>query len=216
MSPKLTSCKVALALLIATAGCASEAGVPTGNGSARDKLAETMAMPIMEDGAELRMVGRVDSEGEPIQVEVRINAGWLVLRAQPDGALVAEAVEFSVDDIVLGETTGSLEGIHLTNVRVALAEPAVLESDWLAGDHGVIGTGQVAVELNWSMVTSRGDVIEMTPQIIEGIDLSVHAYMTADDELAVDIAAGHSGVFWEWARIAELSDLDLEAAAHEG
>lgn len=215
MASRTRPLRLVLALLVASSGCAVDAGIPAGE-SARTVLDESALLPIAEEGTVLHMVARVNGESEPTPIEVHIDEGWIAAHVDGDGTLVVDAFEVSVDDLVLGESGGSLAGLHLADVGASLSAPVRVETEWLAGDHGVIGTAPIEVELTWSMVTERGDVLPMAPQRIDQIDLSVHAYMSSDGELSIELSAARPGVFWQWARTVELSDLDLEAVASEG
>jgi hypothetical protein len=211
MAHNKTLCTIALAVLAAT-GCAVEADDPPL--TPREKLARSTVLPVQQD-ARLELSARVGGDADPTLVQVRIDDGVLALAADENGSLVLVALDVEVEDIVLGEAGGPIEGIHLTDLRGTLAEPVALDTTWLDADREALGAAPVSLLLDWSIQPEVGNALPLSTERIDDIQLDVRVFERAYDELAVEVTADHPGVFWDWSEHIVLSDLSLAANAVE-
>jgi len=210
-----------LLLLAATAatGCINEGDdlvvPPARPRNVREKLTSSTTLAELQSGAQIVLTAQVGADATPTPVDVRLDGGVFAVSARTDGSLVLSDLDVAIDDVVLGEAGGPIEGLHLTNLRGKLVGPTALETTWIEGDDEAFGTGLVSLYLDWSIETDSGEVTPLMTQRIDDIELELRVLATYDGELAVEAIGVRTGVFWHGSQQIELSDLSLEATAVE-
>jgi hypothetical protein len=201
------------------AGCGEESTAePAEQATARERLV---------DGP--RIVGLLpDQASVSLDVRLRHGDGWhryraspalahglVTLAARPGGELQVVTARLYFEDIVVGDKGLPPTGLHLTDVRIATAEPYECTwVDWSADGEACAAEIPVAFDLDWSLVASDGVVRPLATQHLPPIELSVDVSRDASG-LTADLVADERGLLWSWAGLVEFRDLVLDVPGHE-
>ncbi len=200
---------LALTLALAAAGCAEGEIEPVDQPSvARILLSRPQHFALDPDGGVVRFYASLD-RGDHVEygrVVLDLTAGEMILEADPDGVLVLGELELEVADASYGVGNPLGPDLHLTDIRIRVAEPAVrLATEWASG--GRVGYGGITADwiLSWA-IDSHGRIYPLGDQRLPGITFWVVAYGDASD-LRFDIAGWNGGTVWSWADIIEFEDM---------
>jgi len=140
------------------------------------------------------------------------------------GGLRLENLDVVLGDFEISSETLPPNGMQLRNVRVSLAKAdrsspeqvAAAPVEWsLSGDAG-FATIPVDLALDWSFVTSSGEVAELATQRIDQVKIDVTVWSDRDGRLHAVLSGRLDGIFWEWlsGRV-QLRDLVVDLKSDE-
>ena len=160
-----------------------------------------------------RLVRAHTLEVAPLDSAVRVNGKKLPLTWGRTRVLATDKGGLRLDnlDVLLGDVSISAEtlpphGLELKNVRVSLARaerggaeqiPAAAIEWSTSGDAG-FATLTVDLALDWSFVTSSGEVAALTTQRLDKVKLDVTVWSDPDGRLHAILTGRLDGIFWEW------------------
>jgi hypothetical protein len=210
--------RLLFAAAIAIAGCSSSDALTPDVDDDRT-LVGTLQTPaeLQVDGPASLVAVRVESrtpneETRTSAVDFTVTRGQLGVRADRDGNLVVNAVEFDLEDIQISPEMLPPDGLMLRELHVRLDYPASAPFEWRS-DNTASGEVSLHVTVDWS--AEFGEQRKVYPlRSIEFEDLRVHGDLAFQDgHVVVHASAAQDGTFWEWAQMFELTDLVLELDA---
>lgn len=208
---------VSLSLALLFAGCASEvtetSPLPPAPGEAtaaitRSRLQTPQTLDLSLD-SELVVQARFPRSGAPYApVDLDVAGGQIEVAAAGD-LLRVDALRLDVGDVYLESID-----VTLSDVRVSLAEPVSAEAVWI----DELDEGHVELELDvvveWAGRIGEGDDHALEPIRIEDIRVSL-AVRQLPDGLDLELFGASSGQFFDWAGLAQMSDVSLRLHAAE-
>jgi hypothetical protein len=150
----------------------------------------------------------VDVNGAPLE----LYGGSLRLSAPGGDTLSMDGLALAFGDYVVNDGT-LLDGTHLTDVFVKLAEPADADADWTWTGDAAFATVEVDLELSWSLVTKDGKVVPLAPQTLHAVPLALSVWRDDSGHLSAEITGGVDGKFWSLSDLASMSDLRVDLRA---
>jgi hypothetical protein len=212
---RATHALLALPLALASACTTSPSGDdgsdPAPPASVRERLKEdTRLVVAAADSTGSIMAahysGGMWNEGS---IALVVDNGELVAAARTATAVEVQRFALAFQPIDLPE---SLLGhpATLTNLRVALAKPVLVDAAW-SGDDAAMVTGAVNLDLSWTL-TVDGTALPLGAPHLAGIPI---AFTLSGDgaRVAGDLAVHADGELWSWAGLVKIEDLDLSIGA---
>ena len=206
-------------LVLLAAACEEEpAKAPPGQATVRERLVDgPRIIGLFPDQASVSLAVRLRrGDGWHLYpASPALAHGFVTLTARTDGSLQIAAAGLSFEDIVVGDKGLPPSGLHLTDVRVATAEPHECTwVDWSPDEDACAAEVAVAFDLDWSLVASDGVVRPLATQHLPPVALGVDVGRDAAG-LVADVAADEPGLLWSWAGLVEFRDLVLDLPGHE-
>jgi hypothetical protein len=183
---------------------------PGASGTLRERLATSRGMTMPAEGTVQLTASRKYDGVATSTPELGVDEGRLALRAEHEGALVFDQLDFQVADVTIGADTVPPAGLTLTDIRVHLERPAYApRTEW--SDDGSFAQGKAEFDLllDWSILGAGGQTFPLATQRIAAVPAKVSVGASVAGEVTVSFDATVTGTFWSWAGIIEMSDLHL-------
>ncbi|HEU0030582.1 MAG TPA: hypothetical protein VFQ53_08115 [Kofleriaceae bacterium] len=138
-------------------------------------------------------------------VDLHMSSGEVVVSADDAGAVTLDRLGLAIEPITIPPTVIG-HGATLTNVRVELAAPVVLDAEWVDDDE-VHATGSIELQLSWSL-TVDGSTSGLGSPHLPAVPVDVT--ITGDGPFVQSEVRIHApGELWTWASLVKLEDLEL-------
>jgi hypothetical protein len=121
-----------------------------------------------------------------------------------------DALELAFDTMFVSGQASGINGYELRHARVTLAQPVVVPVEWTQQGDAGFASLEVDLLLDWSVVAADGTEIELATQHIDGVQVELDIYSAADGTLTAVLDGGKPGVFWSWAGVAAMHDLQFD------
>ncbi len=142
-------------------------------------------------------------------VELTVEHGQLVTRADARGSLKIERLSIDLGPIEIPESVLGYAA-QLTDVHLEAMRPAGVVTSW-SGDDEARATAEVELELTWSL-TIDGETSPLGAPRLPAVPLEL--VLTGDGSVVrAEVNAAATGMFWSWADLIKLEDLNLFLAA---
>lgn len=181
-----------------------------------DSLETQLHQRAFLDLAPTSTVGVVatDADGNPMPyVEPRVTGGVAVLRTTVDGWLLVEELDVQLADVVIPPGAIGPDAVTLTDVGLHLGTQLAAEPYWAGDGDGAWGSGDADLLLDWSMVTSQGNVYPLATQKLGDADFTVAVTRRDDGSLSAEIATAIPGEVHRLTGLVTLSDLSIAVDA---
>jgi hypothetical protein len=197
-------------LFLALAACANApAGTPA---SVRDRLEtdETQLLIATGDSSGSITAQRRSSEGWVAgTVALAVKNGELVVGADARGSITIDHLAVDLGPIEIPRTVLGYDA-RLTDVHLEARKPAGVVTKW-TGDDEARATAEVELQLSWSL-TVDGKTTPLGAPRLPAVPIELD--FTGDGaSVRVEARAAATGMFWSWADLVKLEDLNLVPAA---
>lgn len=199
--------------LLATTACTFQ-----DDGIADDSLETQLHQRAFLDLAPTSQVGVVatDPDGNVMPyVEPRVIGGRAVLRTTLDGWLLVEDLEIQLADVVIPPGEIGPDALVLTDVDLHLGTQLSTQPYWSADGDAAWGTGDADLLLDWSMVTSQGNVYPLATQMLGDADFTIGVRREEDGTLTAQVDTAIPGEVHSLTGLVTLSDLSVAVDAIE-
>ena len=213
MWKKMVVCSAFGVLVAGVAACSDSQKSYEPMPTTRDLLATGVDFSLDRAGSSLAITAQALHGGNlsAHRIAMPVPDGSLSLRADVDGDLRLDKLDFALSDVVIDPDDLPPNGLHLTDLHVTV-DSDVAEASWAADGSAAMASLSATVTLSWSLV-SEGRVLPLAPQKITDVDLAIEIGQASDGGVSVTMRGGHSGTILKPAGTFELSDLTLEIAA---
>lgn len=171
--------------------------------SVRERLATPEALPLQPAASVVTVDG----------ARFQVQHGELSIGVDPDGSLRLDALDLALPDVTVTLPQLPDPGLRLVGVRVSLPEPVAGATTWSFEEDWATADVTAELRLDWSVVTPGGRLIDLAPQRVADVPLDLDVYVDQDGRLTAAVFGVRPGVFWSWAGLFEMSDLELELRA---
>lgn len=205
-----------LPLLLSLASLSLAACAFEDDGLVSDSLETQLHQRVFLDLAPSSTVGVVatDADGNPMPyVEPRVTGGRAVLRTTEDGWLLVEDLDVQLADVVIPPGAIGDDAVTLTEVGLHLGTQLAAEPYWAGDGDGAWGSGDADLLLDWSMVTSQGDVYPLATQLLGDAEFTVAVRRDEDGTLHAEVDTAIPGEVHRLTGLVTLSDLSIAVDA---
>lgn len=202
--------RVGTLLFLALAACAQTSADAPETVRERLESSETKLLITTAESAGSITAQRRGSGGWVAgKVELTVNAGELVARADARGGIRIERLSVDVGPIAIPQSVLGYEAL-LTDVHLSAERPAGVVTQW-TGDDGARATAELELELSWSL-TIDGETSPLGAPKLPPVPLEL---LVTGDGAAVqaEVRLASTGMFWSWADLVKLEDLSLVLSA---
>lgn len=197
-------------LYLGLAACAQ--GVSETPDSVRDRLAtETteLAITTASSTGSITAQRRSDDGWVAGAVDLAVQSGLLVATADTHGSIAIEHLGVVLGPISIPKSVLGYEA-QLTNIHLQAEKPVGVVTTW-SGANEAHATAQVELELSWSL-TIDGKTSPLGAPKVPAVPIEF--VFTGDGAtVSAEAHALSTGMFWNWADLVKLEDLQLSLAA---
>ncbi len=192
-------------------------GQPAGEKPVEQDLRERLAAPtsfVVADqlgGSRAGLRAVALSDGQTAAVELSVVGGLVTLSLDPEDRVVFHELLVDTDDVMVSPAVVPPAGLMLTDLTVELAEPARVQLGSWSDDQVAVGA-ELAVDVKWAVEVDHG-VVDLAPIRLTDLAFDVSVESDESGRLAARLSASQPGVFWSWAGIFELHDLEIDLVA---
>jgi hypothetical protein len=179
----------------------------------RERLAAptTFAVADQTGGSRASLMAVALSDGQTAAVELSVVGGLMTLSLDAQDRVVFHELLVDTEDVMVSAAVVPPEGLMLTDLTVELAEPASVQlGSW--SDDQVAAGAELAVDVKWAVEVDHG-VVDLAPIRLTELAFDVSVQIDESGRVAARMSASQPGVFWSWAGIFELHDLDIDLVA---
>jgi len=205
---------IALALATVVPACAFDSGGATTD-SAEPLWRDLGHRAFLDLDPSSRIgVTATGPEGAPVEgVSPTITGGAAVLRATPDGTLLVEDLDVTLDDIVVPAGELGPAPIHLTDVSLHLGTQIAVDATWSPTGQSVAGSGTGDLLLDWSLVLDDGSPYQLATQKLAERPFQVAVREDDTGRLTAAITMSADGELRSFAGAVTLRDLTMAVVA---
>jgi hypothetical protein len=211
---------IGLAVSGALPGCADprvREGDDTVDGAGPHGWAEQLDEPTaftLADAAggsrvHITAVSLTDDRTEP--VDLAVAGGILTLSLDDRERVGFHELLIAADDVMVSPSVVPPDGLILTDLTARLAEP-VLSPSGSHGDDHLAARVELSIDLEWAVEVEHG-VVHLAPIRLPSLGFDVAVQTDASGGLSAHLSAARRGIFWSWADIFELRDLEMTLLA---
>jgi hypothetical protein len=189
------------------------AGEPPVEGDLRQRLAAPTSFVVADQlgGSSASLMAVALSDGQTAAVELAVVGGLVTLSLDSQDRVVFHELLVDTDDVMVSPVVVPPDGLMLTDLTVELVEPARVQlGSW--SDDEVAAGAELAVDVKWAVEVDHG-VVDLAPIRLSELAFDVSVESDESGRLAAHLSASAPGVFWSWAGIFELHDLEIELFA---
>jgi hypothetical protein len=188
-------------MALALTGCAFDERNPS-PATLQDKLESRWLMLLTPSASAVQVNGQ----------NIGITGGQVVVHTPTPGFITIDQLTVELGDAVVQEGS-AIDGTVLTRLRATLVDDASAPVEWsLAGDSATAEI-DLDMQLDWAMVAQNGLVVDLAPQRIANVHLSLHVWQAADGTLVAELTGGLDGQFFNWADLLDMHDLRVSLHA---
>jgi hypothetical protein len=155
-----------------------------------------------------------DPEGNELPyVEPAVHGGRAVLRTTPDGWLLVEDLEISLDDVVIPAGQLGPDPVVLTDVELALGTQLAVTPYYSGDGMAAFGSGDADLLLDWALVLDSGEHWPLATQRLGAAEFTVSVELSDDGTLVARIDTAVDGEFHEVRGLFALADLSVAVDA---
>jgi hypothetical protein len=144
--------------------------------------------------------------GEQV-IDLEIVDGRVGVEADEDGNLHVVQLDMSFNDLTIAEEAHPPTGLHLTDLRVQLAEQASCDADW--SEELASGESIMNLDLDWSAIQSTGPKPLATAHL-EDLPFRVEVIPDDDGSLSLEVSVHREGDVWELGTLVHIHELRAE------
>jgi hypothetical protein len=144
---------------------------------------------------------------------IAVMGGALAFEPQPDGGLRLTTLDIVLADVVAPTDDG--HGLHLTDVRLSLAEQPSMLITFTEPGHRASAKVPVTLALDWKIVGESGQKWPLATQKLTGLVLYLQLKTDEHGQWQADVFGHDEGTFWEWSGIYAMKDAVLLLRAQE-
>jgi hypothetical protein len=179
----------------------------------RERLAAPTAFVVADQpgGSRASLTAVALSDGQTAAVELSVVGGLVTLSLDSQDRVVFHELLVDTDDVMVSPAVVPPEGLLLTDLTVELAGPASVQlGSW--SDDQVAAGAELAVDVKWAVEVDHG-VVDLAPIRLTDLAFDISVESDESGRLAARLSASQPGVFWSWAGIFELHDLEIDLVA---
>ena len=153
-------------------------------------------------------------DGAPLAgVAPTVTGGAAVLRATPDGTLLVEDLDVTLDDVIVPAGALGAQPIHLTDVTLHLGTQIAVDATWSPTGESVAGSGTGDLLLDWSLVLDDGTPYQLATQKLAERPFQVAVREDDTGRLTAAVTMTADGELRQFADSVTLSDLHMAVVA---
>jgi hypothetical protein len=205
-----------LSLLLATTALASACTFDGAGLGDEASLGAQLESRVFLDLASSSHVGvnAYDAEGNALDyVEPKIADGRVVLRSSGDGWLLVEDLDIRLEDVTIPAGELADQPLYLTDIELRLGTQLAAQPFWAGDGRAVWGTGPADILLDWSWLTSDGDVWPLATQRLGEAEFTLSVTLDEHDTLTAEVATAMPGQVHELTGLVSFEDLSIAVDA---
>lgn len=176
--------------------------------SARQRLERGLLLAL-SPASEVRV--RVRRAEEITEAAPAVEDGRMSVRLGAAG-LSSSGLSVELADVDISPQSFPPSGLHLVDIRAGLALEA-MRTTW-TGTASADFEATAQLEVDWSMRTESGS-LAIRPLQVGRLPVSGALWLTAADQVRLELSAAAPGMLFDVAGLAEVSDLSLALALEE-
>ncbi|HKE13283.1 MAG TPA: hypothetical protein VKB80_00335, partial [Kofleriaceae bacterium] len=179
-------------------------------GDLRDQLARATPFTIADGagGSSAHVKAVAVSGGETAAVDLAIAGGIVTLSLDEQDRIRFHDLLVDSDDVTVSPTVVPPDGLVLTDLTMELAEPVSVQVGSTADGDEIAAGAELSINVKWAVEVDHG-VVDLAPIRLPDLAFDLSLEADASGRLAAHLTASHPGLFWSWAGIFELHDLEL-------